>query len=145
MPTAGRAALYAALAEAISEEASRVRQAHGVGPLSSAAALDRAALQHAQELAGRRLLDHRGQTQGRETLQQRINAAGVVWSGIGENLASIPGAARHLAEDVVYLWLNSPGHRANLLNAMYTHVGTGVTRDAEGHWYVVQVYVRPRG
>ncbi|MDP9221872.1 MAG: CAP domain-containing protein [Actinomycetota bacterium] len=41
------------------------------------------------------------------------------------------------ASNVVTLWLNSPEHRANLLNSAYTHVAIGAAQSG-GLWYVVQ-------
>jgi len=42
--------------------------------------------------------------------------------------------------DAVAQWMNSPGHRANILEEDYTHIGVGVYRNREDT-YVVQIFV----
>jgi uncharacterized protein YkwD len=37
-------------------------------------------------------------------------------------------------------WMGSTGHRENLLNARYRLLGVGATQDAQGRWYVAQVF-----
>jgi uncharacterized protein YkwD len=44
---------------------------------------------------------------------------------------------------VVDGWMNSPGHRANILNCRLTMVGIGVVRGAGGPWWT-QVFATPR-
>ena len=38
-------------------------------------------------------------------------------------------------------WMNSSGHRANILNAQYTAIGVGVHRSASGTLYWVQLFI----
>lgn len=74
----------------------------------------------------------------------RIDAAGGSWSRIAENLATMSGPASNVAAQTVRLWLDSEGHRRNMLEPAYTHTGVGVAIDSDGIWYVTQVYVLPR-
>jgi hypothetical protein len=46
-------------------------------------------------------------------------------------------------ETAVDGWMNSPGHRTNIFNAVYTHTGTGVADDSEGGFYFTQVFMLP--
>lgn len=56
------------------------------------------------------------------------------FSTAGENIAlNQRGAAAVVAE-----WMKSPGHRANILNPKYTHIGVGIHKDAQGRTYWVQ-------
>ncbi len=69
----------------------------------------------------------------------RLTAAGVAWSTAGENIAwgySSPAA-------VMTGWMNSPGHRANILNTSYTHIGIGVHDSGATIWWT-QVFLVPR-
>lgn len=60
-------------------------------------------------------------------------------------------SARRVAENVAYgnvtperlvqMWMDSPGHRANILNAAYTHLGVGDVRTSTGRVYGVQVFL----
>ncbi len=45
-----------------------------------------------------------------------------IWTGSGHD----PGQVRHLAQKIMDGWMNSPGHRENILNPAYTHLGVGV-------------------
>ena len=74
-------------------------------------------------------------------LQSRLAAAGYdSYSRIGENIA----AGNETPEAVVKLWLDSPGHRRNMLNPAYTEIGVGVTRTADRYGvYWVQVFGAP--
>lgn len=77
-------------------------------------------------------------SRGRE-LGKRVDDGGYKWSTIGENVAygySSP-------EAVVNGWVKSPGHYQNLSNADYTEIGVGITQDAKGRVFWVQVFARP--
>ena len=56
----------------------------------------------------------------------------------GENIA----AGSSTAADVVEQWMNSPGHRANILNKDFTHIGVGYSKSNSGYGhYWVQMFV----
>jgi uncharacterized protein YkwD len=131
------------MARTVLVEANRARQAQGRGALIADPGLDRAAMRYATELANLRRLSHESPVIGYETLTKRIEAEGVKWQRAGENLASLRGGTTTVPKQTIDMWLNSSGHRANLLNAEYTHSGVGVAVDLYGAWYIVQVYVRP--
>ena len=59
-------------------------------------------------------------------------------SSVGENVAY----GNVTPEQMVGMWMASPGHRANLLNAGYTHLGVGALTQADGRTYGVQVFLR---
>ena len=59
-------------------------------------------------------------------------------SSVGENVAY----GNVTPEQMVGMWMASPGHRANLLNAGYTHLGVGALTQAGGRTYGVQVFLR---
>lgn len=54
--------------------------------------------------------------------------------GYGENIARHFKTPKH----TILGWMNSPGHRKNMLNEQYTHIGVAVEKDAEGNFYWVQ-------
>jgi hypothetical protein len=86
-------------------------------------------------------LDHESPHAGNRTLQHRLVRAGAVVQGAGENLALLNGDA-DLAQRAISGWLDSPGHRRNLLAADFTHVGFGVATSARGETLVAQVLGR---
>ena len=55
------------------------------------------------------------------TMTQRIGVAGYQFSSAAENIA----AGYTTPEEVVGGWMNSPGHRANILNPNLTEIGVG--------------------
>jgi uncharacterized protein YkwD len=59
---------------------------------------------------------------------------------IGENLA----AGYTSASSVVNAWMNSEGHRANILKDGYTQIGIGITKDKDGRIYWVQIFADPK-
>ncbi len=69
----------------------------------------------------------------------RLAAVNYTWSAYGENVA----AGQRSGTEVVSAWMNSPGHRANILNPAYTEIGVGYAVDSEGRPYYAQVFARP--
>jgi uncharacterized protein YkwD len=55
----------------------------------------------------------------------------------GENIAY----GNVSADAMMTMWMNSPGHRANILNAGYTGIGIGAVETSAGRWYGVQDFV----
>jgi uncharacterized protein YkwD len=128
------------LAAAVLRESNATRRQHGSGLLEEDAALSRAALAYARELAERGEIEHLSPTPGRRTFRERFEAEGARARLGGENLARIPAPARIMPDRVVKAWLRSPGHKMNLLDPIFSRTGTGVWLGGDGVWYVVQVY-----
>lgn len=70
----------------------------------------------------------------------RVTATGYRWRAVGENIAL--GYSTPLA--VMTGWMNSSGHRANILSTNYTELGVGIAKNSSGRTYWVQVFGRPR-
>lgn len=132
-----------ALVSALHARADAEREAAGLAPTAWDDGLARAARAHADELAGRGVLDHTGARPETRTLADRLVRAGVPYTSVGENLAFERGAPDPVAT-IVDGWLGSPPHRANLLNPAFDRVGYGSARDATGARYVVQVFAAAR-
>ena len=56
---------------------------------------------------------------------------------VGENIAY----GNVSADEMMQLWMNSPGHRANILNSSYTHIGVGAARTGSGRVYGTQNFL----
>jgi len=95
------------------------RAANGCGPLRLDPLLNRAADGHSEDMAARDYFDH-SDPEGRGP-GVRIDAVGYPHRGWGENIAAGYGSA----EAVVTGWMNSPGHRANILNCAFDEIGIG--------------------
>ncbi|HSJ22521.1 MAG TPA: CAP domain-containing protein, partial [Nocardioidaceae bacterium] len=91
------------------------------------ACLARLAQQHAERLAAEQTLYHQD--------------LGTVSSTCGTSTAGENVAMNHSGPSaMVGQWLDSPGHRANLLNSGFTLIGIGTARAGDGAWYGVQVF-----
>lgn len=111
------------------------RQNQGVPPLASDPRLEGAATAHSEEMARLTYFSHTSPTPGRESPHQRIMQSVPGARATAENIASFtsyPEAT--LAEEAVKGWMNSPGHRRNLLDPNYTHIGIGVSRKGEKYY-----------
>jgi hypothetical protein len=116
------------------QAANAERMAHGLQPLRWDPALFRAADAHAAAMAQRQSISH--QYPGEADLTARGKLAGARFSTIAENVAMAPTAVR-----IQDAWMNSPGHRANLLDATVDSVGIRVLQ-RNGELYAVEDFDR---
>jgi uncharacterized protein YkwD len=103
----------------------------GLAPLADNARLDAAAAAHSADMAASHYFSH--DSPAGSTVVSRITQSGYLtgapgWS-IGENIAWGTGALA-TPDAIVRAWMNSPGHRANILRPDFADVGTGVTAAA---------------
>jgi uncharacterized protein YkwD len=96
-----------------------VRRAAGLAPVAADADLRAVAIGHTQDMIAGRFFGHVSPTTGR--VDDRLQRAGVLVRLAGENLAQA-----ETAEQAHRFLMDSPGHRANMLGAKFTHVGIGV-------------------
>ncbi len=96
----------------------------GIAPLADNAQLGFAAQAHATDMTANRYFSHVS-ADGR-TFDQRIGASGYPWSYIAENIAW-GGGSLGTPRRIVSGWMNSPGHRANMLNGVLRDSGIGVS------------------
>ena len=62
---------------------------------------------------------------------------GINYTTAGENIAK----GQKSVEAVMNGWMNSEGHRANILNKNFTHLGVGYCTDASGNTYWIQMFI----
>lgn len=105
------------------------RMAAGVQPLTMDETLAAASDIRAEE-AGVRFAHQR--PDGRE-VQSVVEDESYSW--FGENLAV---STAEDAEEIVQAWMNSPTHRANILNRHYTKMGVTCAKGADGRYYWAQ-------
>lgn len=95
------------------------RAKEGCAPVSDNSLLAKAASGHSADMVARDYFDHTspdGTDPG-----ARITAAGYRWSTYGENIAK----GQQSAAAVMDAWMNSEGHRANILNCAFKEIGIG--------------------
>ncbi|MEU9305252.1 CAP domain-containing protein [Streptomyces sp. NPDC048269] len=105
------------------------RAAAGCGPLAVNAKLSAAARAYSDTMARSGVMSHTGPDGS--TMTTRVEAAGYGWSRLGENIAR--GQAD--AGAVMNAWMNSPGHKANILNCAFREIGIGVHKGDGGPWW----------
>ncbi|MFF4319363.1 CAP domain-containing protein [Streptomyces sp. NPDC001568] len=105
------------------------RATAGCGPLTANAKLNSAARAYSDTMARSGVMSHTGPDGS--TMTTRVEAAGYAWSRLGENIAR--GQADAAA--VMSAWMNSSGHRANILNCAFREIGIGVHKGDGGPWW----------
>ncbi|MER7420621.1 CAP domain-containing protein [Micromonospora peucetia] len=108
----------------------------GCGALGIDDKLTTAAQRHSQDQADHRNMSHTGSDDS--SAGDRLDRVGYSWRTYGENVAwnqKTPAA-------VMSAWMNSPGHRANILNCAFTEIGVGVASSNGPYW--TQVFAAPR-
>jgi uncharacterized protein YkwD len=134
------AGLEAEIHEAVNEK----RVAHGLEPLEYSDGIGSVADNHSEHMADAGFYAH--QAPNGQDVGDRFQEAGVSCGYPGENLYRMHtggaiGDAEQLANETVDSWMNSPGHRENLLRPQYDEEGIGVAivdRDSETYVYVTQ-------
>jgi uncharacterized protein YkwD len=117
----------------------------GLKPLTLNNQLAQAAQGHSDSMAADDFFSHTG-ADGSD-VSDRVQDTGYQYSHAGENIA----AGQKTAAEVVQGWMDSPGHRANILNADYTEIGIGYellendTGSVNYHHYWTQVFGTPQG
>jgi uncharacterized protein YkwD len=111
------------------------RAKHGCAPLTVNAKLTKAAQAHSADMAAHRTMSHTGSDGS--SPGERITAAGYAWSSYGENVAYGYGTPA----SVMAGWMNSPGHRANILNCSFKEIGVGLAQPGN---YWTQDFGTPR-
>ena len=134
------------LVAAINNE--RVRR--GLGLLAEDPLLNVTARTHSREMCSLSYFDHHSPTAGIQTPLDRYLAGLRAW-GEGKPEAALVGENIFFASatDSVYnvsyahtSLMNSPGHRANILEPRFTKVGVGLYRDSQGRFWVTEMFLR---
>jgi uncharacterized protein YkwD len=112
------------------ESVNRERTAQGLAPLQWDAALFKAARKHALLMLNLNMLEH--QLPNEPGLEARLAEAGARFAVIAENIAIGPDS-----QIIHNGWMNSPGHRKNILDPRLTSIGIAAVRGAGG-LYAVQ-------
>ncbi|KIL46639.1 hypothetical protein KP77_27660 [Jeotgalibacillus alimentarius] len=112
------------------------RQNEGLQPLTFKAEMQFLADLKSKDMADNNYFDHTSPTYG--SPQEMVAYFGYPWSYVGENIA----AGYPTAQAVVKGWMESPGHRANILNENYTHIGIGHYEGGYYGDYYTQMFLR---
>ncbi|CAN5201339.1 hypothetical protein BH18GEM1_BH18GEM1_19000 [soil metagenome] len=122
---ANRERLRSEMLTSVSAERRKARRL----PLRIDGRLERAAQRHADDMLARGYYGH--ETPEGVGPRERAAAAGYEGAGIGENLAQ----GQYSVEEVMDGWMKSPGHRRELLEPSFSHVGFGFAHGRNGRGY----------
>lgn len=133
---------FATVPGSISEQllalANQARADAGLSPLAGHPDLDAVAQAWSDELAAS------GQSLAHNPAYAEQIPGG--WSAAGENVAWISDGGRlsesEVAARIHQGWMDSPGHRANILNPRFTHLGVGAAHNPRHGYYLTQNFAR---
>ena len=101
--------------------------------------LARVARYKSQDMANKGYFSHTSPTYGSPF--QMMESFGIKFSAAGENIAM----GQRSPSEVMIAWMNSPGHRANILSPSYWEIGVGLAKDSSGRLYWTQEFIKPLG
>ena len=133
-PASGNAALEAEVLTIVNTERAKA----GCPAVTADDRLTTAARAHSADMAARNYFSHT--TPEGVEFATRITDAGYRWSGAGENIAK----GQRTPQAVMTAWMNSAGHKANILNCGFKNLGVGVAADASGALVWTQDFASPR-
>jgi uncharacterized protein YkwD len=108
----------------VNEERARA----GLRPMVQDVSLRSAARQHSSEMMALRYFSHTSPHSALAQPIDRIYRSGLSDCEVGENIAvhGLDGTPREMAGKFMDLWMNSPGHRANILSDSFNRIGVGI-------------------
>ena len=124
-------------AEEVLKLVNEERSKQGLKSLTLSKQLTSIANAKAQDMADKNYFSHTSPTYGSPF--DMLKQYGVSYSYAGENIA----AGQTSAEQVMSDWMNSSGHRANILNPNYTQLGVGYVKGGSYGTEWVQLFIKP--
>jgi uncharacterized protein YkwD len=115
----------------------QVREQHKLPPLKWNAKMAEVARSHSQRMTTKRFFSHQDPQFGGP--DSRLSAAGVAWRLCGENIFEEYGEGDP-ARAAVRSWMQSSGHRKNILTRGFTQTGIGVVIGRDGAYMITQVF-----
>ncbi|MBF2063607.1 MAG: CAP domain-containing protein [Calothrix sp. C42_A2020_038] len=137
-PTSPQSANTTKIEVAVRTSINQVRQQQKLQPLKNNERLAEVARNYSRKMAEKNFFSHTG-VDG-STPASRVEAAGIIYWAVGENLFR----GRNLQDPVniaVKGWLESPGHRANILRSYFAETGVGVWQ-VNNTYYITQLFLR---
>ncbi|WP_026882700.1 CAP domain-containing protein [Clostridium akagii] len=110
---------------------------NGLPKLTANWQLSRIARYKSQDMINKNYFSHISPTYGSPF--NMMETFGLKFSAAGENIAM----GQQTPSSVVTAWMNSPGHRANILNPSYTQIGVGLAKNKSGTCYWTQMFIKP--
>ncbi|PLT35497.1 CAP domain-containing protein [Bacillus sp. V5-8f] len=129
IPTIASQSVEAQVVTLVNKERAKV----GLPALKSDWELSRVARFKSEDMRDKRYFDHNSPTYGSPF--QMMKSFGINYGYAGENIA----AGQTTPQAAMSAWMNSPGHKANILNRNFTHIGVGYAKGGSyGHYWTQQ-------
>ncbi|WP_195238204.1 CAP domain-containing protein [Romboutsia sp. 1001285H_161024_C4] len=111
------------------------RSKRGLAPLTLDSSLSNVATKKSQDMINRGYFDHNSPTYGSPF--DMMKQFGISYKAAGENIAM----GQKDPQDVMNSWMNSDGHRKNILSPNFTHIGVGIAKASNGQLYWTQMFI----
>jgi len=111
------------------------RTSRGLSPLTPNWELARVARIKSEDMYRNNYFSHQSPVYG--SPYDMLRSFGIRFTAAGENIAY----GQTTAQSVMNSWMNSPGHRANILNSQFTEIGVGYFNAGTPYW--TQLFIRP--
>jgi uncharacterized protein YkwD len=115
----------------------QVRQENKLPPLKWNTKIAEVARSHSMRMATKRFFSHEDPKFGGP--DNRLSTAGIAWRRCGENIFEEYGE-RDPVQSAVRGWMQSSGHRKNILTREFTHTGIGVAIGRDGGYTITQMF-----
>ncbi|WP_226035070.1 SafA/ExsA family spore coat assembly protein [Aquibacillus saliphilus] len=109
------------------------RAKQGLSALKPAWQMSRVARYKSEDMRDNNYFSHTSPTYGSPFTMMKD--FGISYRSAAENIAK----GQRTPQEVVRAWMNSPGHRKNILNGNFTHIGVGYTKDG---YYWTQMFIK---
>lgn len=113
------------------------RSKQGLQPLKENWQLSRVARYKSADMAAKNYFSHTSPTYGSPF--KMMESFGIRYSSAGENIAY----GQKTPQQVMTAWMNSPGHRSNIMSSSYSQIGVGYATNKNGVPYWTQMFIRP--
>jgi uncharacterized YkwD family protein len=111
------------------------RKKAGLKPLQLDTKLSDVAREKSKDMMNKGYFSHQSPTYGSPF--DMMKQFGITYRAAGENIAK----GQQTPQEVMKAWMNSEGHRANILNGSFTHIGVGFVKDSQGMTYWTQMFI----
>lgn len=125
-----------ALEQKVIDLVTQQRAYNGLPALKANWEVCRVARYKSQDMIDKRYFAHQSPTYGSPF--NMMENFGIRFSAAGENIAY----GQRTPQEVMNSWMNSPGHRSNILNRTYNQIGVGVAKSSNGTFYWTQMFIK---
>ena len=121
------------------EQVNKQRTARGIAPLRLSADLRPLARYYSWWMAEERFFSHTDPDG--KTIRERVSESGISWRALGENIAYSRGYINPVAASMSG-WMDSDGHRRNILDRAFTQTAVGAWIDKDGTVYFTEIFMK---